>query len=278
MHKDDVLWAFHDCDVLKLVFKRFRTVLLAAFVCMSFSPAAEAQSPHGIPVLLYHHVTEDASDESGLTVAAAEFDKQMQAMRQAGFQTISLQEMLAYMKGSKTKLPAKPIVITFDDGYEDNYIYAFPLLKKAGFTAAIFMVGNNSDRKGHISAQNIRELTRSGVAIEGHSMTHPKLTTLTSRQLRFEVSGGRRTVARFSRSPVDFFAYPCGYYDLPAMDAVEAAGYQGAFTILTGLNRPDRDNIYLLRRIPVFSYSDFDQLLILLNGNQSQTSLLDFYI
>ena len=251
--------------------------MIAAFICLSFTNIAGAQSQNGIPVLLYHHVSEDHSDRSGLTISVAEFDRQIKLMKTAGFQTISLQEFIAYMKGSKVKLPEKPILITFDDGYADNYTNAFPILKKTEFKAAIFMVGINFDRENRLSSQNIREMIGSGLlAVGGHSMTHPDLTALANRQIQFEVAGSKAKIARLSRSPVTFFAYPGGYYNLSAMEAVEDAGYQGAFTVLTGLNNPGRDNIYLLRRIPIFSFTDFDKLLFLLNCNHSKTTLFDY--
>ena len=246
-----------------------RGALLATFVLIYLVPRVWAHSPTGIPVLLYHHVGGDASDHSGLTLSTIEFERQMKLIHMNGYQTISLEMFLAYMKRETVKLPGKPVLITFDDGYADTYGNAFPILKRNGFIATVFMTGINFDRNYRLSVQNVREMTAYGFAVGGHSMTHPNLTKVDKATLHFEIAEGKTKNSKVSGAAVDFFAYPGGFYNLATVEAVEAAGYHGAFTVLTGLNNPDRDHVYLLRRIPVFSYTDFDKLLFALKDNSS---------
>ena len=231
---------------------------------------------NGVPVLLYHHVTGDSGDMPDLTITPAEFQRQMAALKAAGFRTISPDQLLAYMKGDPAPLPDKPVLITFDDGYTDNYTNAFPILKQYDFQATLFMVGINFDRPNRLSSSQIRDMASGTFTNGSHSMTHPDLTALTPTELERQVAGSKQKAEAITHKPVDFFAYPGGFYAPSTVTAVEAAGYKGAFSVLTGLNLAGRDNIYLLRRIPVFRDTDFDRLLALLTANHPKTSLLDF--
>jgi len=254
----------------------YAIIAVTLLVLLHLSNPAAAQYQNGIPVLLYHHISDDSTDMPELTISAAEFERQMRLLQDTGFQTISVDEFLSYMKGEQVKLPEKPVVITFDDGYEDNYTKALPILEKFRFKAALFMVGINFDREKRLSRPRIREMAANGFSIEGHSMTHPDLTTLSDAKLQHEVSECKTLAQQVTHKQVEAFAYPGGFYNLETLQAVESAGYQCAFTVLTGLNRPDRDNLFLLRRIPVFSFTDFDKLVGLLAANQPKTSLLEY--
>ncbi|HWR45747.1 polysaccharide deacetylase family protein [Sporomusa sp.] len=237
---------------------------------------ASADFEAGIPVLLYHHVGNDDGGLPRLTVTADEFERQMLLFHQAGFETISPEQLVAYMKGEEVSLPEKPIMFTFDDGYDDNYSYALPILKKYGFKAVFFVVGTNVDSNRRLSAQQLREIAQSGFSVSGHSMTHRDLTKLTEAELRNEIYGNKRQLEQITHREAVLFSYPYGYYNLPVWEAVEASGYQGAFTVLSGLNKPSRDNIFLLRRIPIFNTTDFDTLFRRLNKNQTKSNLLDY--
>jgi peptidoglycan/xylan/chitin deacetylase (PgdA/CDA1 family) len=258
------------------MFRIYALIAVVVVTLLHLSNPAAAQVENGIPVLLYHHVSDDSSDMPELTISATEFERQMRLLQDTGFQTISLAEFLSYMKGEQVHLPEKPVVITFDDGYADNYTSALPILEKFRFKAALFMVGINFDRDKRLSRQQIREMAANGFSIEGHSMTHPDLTTLSDSNLRQEVSESKKLVEQVTHKRVDGFAYPGGFYNLATLQAVESVGYQCAFTVLTGLNRSDRDNIFLLRRIPVFRSTDFDKLAGILAANQPKTSLLEY--
>jgi peptidoglycan/xylan/chitin deacetylase (PgdA/CDA1 family) len=208
-----------------------------------------------------------------LTTTPAEFDRQMGALKAAGFATITPDDLLAYLRGEAVNLPDKPVAITFDDGYEDNYTSAFPILEKYGYKATVFMVGINFDSKGRLSGRQLGEMTAGGFTVGAHSMTHPDLTALDAARLKAEVAGSRTKAARATGGETRYFAYPGGFYDAGTVEAVRAAGFAGAFTVLTGLNRAGYDDPYLLRRIPVFARTDFARLLALLEANAPKTSL-----
>ncbi|CUH94408.1 hypothetical protein P22_0474 [Propionispora sp. 2/2-37] len=256
-----------------------RSGLIGLFFCLSLLVTggyAAAGYQNGIPVLLYHHISDGPDNLPELGVSVDEFDRQMRALKEAGFQSIPLAVLYAYMRGEQVDLPDSPVVITFDDGYEDNYSAAHPILEHYGFQAVLFMVGENFDRNDRLSAGQAREMVAQTWEMESHTRTHPDLTGLDRKALKQELYDGKRKVEKTVRKEVRFFAYPGGFYNLPVFEAVQAAGYQGAFSVLTGLNRPDRDNVYLLRRIPVFRSTNFDKILELLTRNHPKTSVLDY--
>ncbi len=247
-------------------------VLLTSMV----ANAAAAQHANGIPVLLYHHVSEDNSDLASLTVTPTEFERQMAMLKAAGFQTISPQKFLAYMRQEPVALPDKPILITFDDGYEDNYSEAFPILKRFDFSAVVFMVGVNIDRDQRLSSQQMQEMSANGIAFGGHSMSHRDLTALQGKELYHEIKDVKKKIRQVTVKDVDLFSYPYGFFTLSTWEAAVASGYQAAFSVLPGLNKPGRDNLYLLRRIPIYNTTDFNALFILLDTNQPKTKLLEY--
>jgi peptidoglycan/xylan/chitin deacetylase (PgdA/CDA1 family) len=241
-----------------------------------FAAPAAANPVQGIPVLLYHHVTDQKTDMPELSVSTAEFSRQLLLLRFHGFQTITVAQLGSFMRGERVALPKKPLLITFDDGYEDNYAQAFPILKDSGYLATIFMVGINFDRTNRLASSQVREMTSHGFSVGAHSMSHPDLTQSSVSALRYEVTASKKKAERVLRAEVGFFAYPGGYYNLTVVESVEAAGYEGAFSVLPGLNQPDRDNIYLMRRIPIFRTTNFDRLLDRLDAPLSKPSLLDY--
>lgn len=262
----------------KIVFSYLKTSVMAvtASLLLLLPVSVQAQAAFkGIPVLLYHYVGEEAPDYPYLNVETSEFSRQMKELRERGYQSVSLADLTSYMKGASVKLPAKPVLITFDDGYEDNYTQAFPVLKQEGFRAAIFMVQRNFDRKNRLSVQQIQEMEQAGIEIGSHTRSHPNLTKLAASELEKEVGQSRRGVERLAGRPIDSFAYPGGFYNLEVLEKTAQSGYAGAFTVLPGVNRPDKDNPYLLRRIPVFSYTDFDAILDRLETTED-ASLLDY--
>ena len=167
----------------------------------------------GIPVLLYHYVGAEAPDYPYLNVDTPEFSRQIKELRERGYRSISLADLTAYMRGEPVTLPEKPVLITFDDGYEDNYTQAFPVLKQEGFRAAIFMVQRNFNRKNRLSVQQIQEMEKAGIEIGSHTRSHPPLpiqsgywmctrrpTSATESQ-RIGADGARRPGNRPRRQP-----------------------------------------------------------------------------
>ena len=142
-----------------------------------------ADSENGTKVLVLNYHKIDHTFIS-LAVRPEDFDHQMKYLRDNGYHTISPDELYEALAGSGN-LPENPVMITFDDGYEDNYTNAYPILKKYGFKATIFVVTGFLDKhkKGYLSWDEAREMNKNGINIESHTVNHRSMTDLTDDEL-----------------------------------------------------------------------------------------------
>ena len=154
----------------------------------------------------------------------------------------------------KSELPENPVLITFDDGYLDNYTNAYPILKKYGFKAMIFCITSFMDQgiPGYFTWEQAKEMEQNGISIESHTVTHNSMTELSDEQLRAELAGSKQAIEKNLGKKVTFVAYPTGTYNLHIAQLVREAGYEGAFTIKYG-NVDRASNMYALERIPIFN-------------------------
>lgn len=216
-----------------------------------------------VPILNYHKV--DILNHA-LSVSPQEFEEQMEYLYKNGFHTIAPDQLMAYLKYGK-KLPDKPIMITFDDGYLDNYTNAYPIMKKYDFTATIFIITNLIAQDNRfMNWDQVREMQQNGFVFGSHTANHKSLTSLTRDQVMNELSQSRDEMARQLGKSPKYFAYPTGTYNGEIEEMVRAAGYRAAFTIEYGQVGADSD-LYLLQRIPIFKgQKTFRSFFIRLNG------------
>jgi peptidoglycan/xylan/chitin deacetylase (PgdA/CDA1 family) len=201
-----------------------------------------------IPVLNYHKVD---NQPLALSLSPQEFDEQMSYLAENGYNTISPDQLSAYLKYGRP-LPDKPVLITFDDGYRDNYTNAFPILKKYGFTATIFLVTSlvgHDDR--FLTWDQVREMQKSGFTFGSHTVNHLALTKLTDEQVQSELVESSREIERELGTRPRYFAYPTGAYNRQLAEMVRQAGYRAAFTIRYGQVGLNSDP-FALERIPIF--------------------------
>ena len=215
------------------------------------SPAAT--EPQGIPVLYYHAVDEVPGNE--LYVRPAELDRQLAYLVEQGYHSISLAQLYQFLSNGQP-LPAKPVALTFDDGYQDNYLKAAPILRKYGFTATVFMISGDIDAvPEYLTKNELVELTKDGWQIESHTVNHLYLTSLSKELINKELTKSKADLETATGSDVLFFTYPYGDYDNKVIQAVRDAGYLMAFTTAKGLVYPQTD----LMRIPrVYIYAGMD--------------------
>jgi peptidoglycan/xylan/chitin deacetylase (PgdA/CDA1 family) len=231
-----------------------------------------------VPALLYHHFAPGERDDAAAANAydpvyfcyESAFDEQMNYLAREGYTTISVGEFIACQKGNK-KLPPKPIILTFDDGFASNYTYAYPILKKYGMTATIFMTvdreaGNfkkYATADAPLSDAQLREMSESGIAIESHSMTHRYLSELEADVIRWELRESRASLEKLLHKFVKFLAIPSGAYNATVKRLVRETGYEAAFCMLKGSNNLGSDP-YALRRLVIardFTLDDFRRIL-----------------
>ncbi len=163
------------------------------------------------------------------------FDAQMNLLAGQGYHSITLLEMYAYLQKGEP-LPTTPVVITFDDGYIDNYQFAFPILKKYGFIGTFFILSGPIDNgnPNYMTWDMVKELSNSGMDIELHSRDHVDLRNRSFQYLVFQIVGGRQTIEAHTGQPIHFMAYPSGKYDAAVLRFLPSADFWGAVTTQNG--------------------------------------------
>jgi len=202
---------------------------------------------HGTPILMYHAFADVGEVPSRYVLPQRCFAWQMALLKRLGYQVISLEEYLVCLHESRLP-PERALVITIDDGYLDNYLLAYPVLRRYGFTATIFLVTggdrNNWDEDGPLAgrpamtASQARELQRAGISFGAHTRTHPRLPEISTEQAWEEISGAKADLEKELGVPVQTFAYPHGKENEAIQTQVEQAGYLGACGVGRGLNTP----------------------------------------
>ncbi len=221
-------------------------VLLAAvagFIFWLFARAAD-----GVPILVYHRVSDTDKNPSTLTVA--DFEAQLKFLVDNGYHVIMPDDLLDAWASGKN-LPSKPIVLTFDDGHEDIYKNVFPLLQKYNMRATVFLVTDHIGMKDYLSWDFVRALQAGGfIDFESHTMSYKILTTLKGDKLWNEIYGSKQALEWALKKPAKFIAYPEGKYSVDAEDTSKEVGFRAAFIEDYGLATND-SNSYVLTRIPV---------------------------
>lgn len=203
---------------------------------------------YGVPVLNYHQVNDKY--HSALTLDVAQFKKQMEYLHNEGYHTISLDDLYAYMTEGK-ELPDKPIVLTFDDGYIDNYEDVLPILESYDMQATIFMISDAVNTKRFMSINELKTMDAHKFIVEGHTNHHSILTRIDPSKLDNEIKGGKDTLQAFMGKPIDYLAYPGGFNNAEIQRITSESGYKMAFTVTPGTVKPGQ-NLYALPRLAIF--------------------------
>lgn len=199
---------------------------------LAISTTTSTTEKFKFPILVYHIVRPSYPSDSSAVRALAHtpevFDEQMQYLGTAGYHVVSFSALENYFRDN-TPLPAHPIIISFDDGWSDQFIYAFPILEKYHYTATFFVFTNPIGTKGFITWDELRIMQKAGMTIGSHSRSHPYLTkVIGSTALWNEISGSKQTLEQRLGIPIHEFAYPFGQYNPAILAAVEQAGYRSA--------------------------------------------------
>lgn len=210
-----------------------------------------------VPILMYHHLADlprDATElEQTWTVAPKNFDAQMKLVAERGFRTITMAQLVAHLR-DRQPLPGKPIIISFDDGWEEQYTVAFPILKQYGLSGTFFVYTNPLDRKQFLAWKQIEEMVAAGMDFQAHSLTHPHLRTLAPEVAYREIAESKNILEKRLGKPVVAFSYPFGEYDDAVIQMVKRAGFASAVTLAAGYKQR-LDELFTLHRIRV-SYND----------------------
>ena len=223
---------------------------------------------------MYHYVRIVANPGKdplgyGLSVNPDYFEQQIKYLNDQGYQSITPDDLYQAMLG-KLALPEKPVLLTFDDGYEDFYTTAFPILKKYNFKATNFVITgyiSESDNR-YLTWDQIKELDQSGlVTIASHTVRHKNVAT--GSEAWPEIHDSKIVLEKFLSHPVTAFAYPGGSFNQTAIKLVQQAGYELAFTTHFGIwhNLGDR---LTTTRVRAGNNLTMDQFIERLSGKFTQ--------
>lgn len=219
-----------------------------------------------IRVLLYHRILSDTSNKDAANIGVSEvsFRKQIEWLDQWGYTAITFTDYSLFLEGI-LDLPKKPVIITFDDTYKDMYEYGFPILKKYGMKAVIFVVVDKSittsvwdEGIGEVFAllgqPEILEMNAAGFEVGSHTITHPRLTVMSLETAREELEQSRISLEILLNAPVKSFAYPFGLVNNQVKELVKESGYSFACASYSG---PPifTDDLFEIRRIKVSNTS-----------------------
>ena len=214
-----------------------------------------------IPVLMYHRIATVENDRNSLPIE--KFAWQLEYLQKNNFNTISLKMLYDfYTKG--IKLPKNPIVLTFDDGYKDNFISALPLLKKYNMTAVVFPIANwigkpnkwenfGKELTTTMNWQELKSWQENGQEIASHTVEHPFLNNCSRQELLAELSNSKKILQEKLQTSMDFLCYPYGKFDADTVAIAKQSGYKAAFAIFENINL-GKVNIFALPRIPIPSH------------------------
>lgn len=214
-------------------------------------PITDANS-NLVPIVLYHHIRPitPSMDKlaKALSVTPEVFDAQLTYFAQHGFSPITLFELTRALE-KKGSLPKKPLILTFDDGYEDAYTHAYPLLQKHHFNGSLFIFTQGIGASDYLTWKQVEEMQQSGVfEIGSHTLSHADLPKISRQHMIQEISKSKKIIEAKLGAVVDFFCYPYGHYTKEILDEVSRAGYRGAVTTLYGIDHP-KSSVFELTRV-----------------------------
>lgn len=261
-------------------------ILILSFTGIGAVKEALVDGDDIIPILMYHHVVEEGKDVNKITITTNRFEEDMKYLKGKGYTTISFEELIDHKEGNR-ELPKKPIIITFDDGYDDNYKNAYPILKKDNMQATIFVIGsrigisnyNNDTRYSYFSWEQAKEMYESGIIeIQPHSynLHHYKEGIKHGQGVLSKIKEGEKDyydrlledtnkVVGLIKDNVGcdsyVYAYPYGKYEDVAENVLKDLNFKVTLTTQSQYSDTSK-GLYKLKRINVPSHKLLNELLI----------------
>lgn len=237
--------------------------------------------PGGLPILMYHSIAEDKVEGVHpyylTTTTPQVFEQHLQFFSKNDYRVLPLGDTVRRLQQGE-ELPAKALVITFDDGFADFYTHAYPVLNRYGFPASVFLptayigtTSRNFKDKACLTWNQVRELHRDGVEFGSHSVNHPDLRALSPDELRFELSQSKDSIEHEIGCAIRSFCYP---YAFPEQDTglktrlrsmLQECGYKYCLTTVLGV-AGSKDDTFFLKRLPASSRDDLAFLNAKING------------
>jgi peptidoglycan/xylan/chitin deacetylase (PgdA/CDA1 family) len=211
------------------------------------TPSASSDGRPGntaVPILMYHVIAAPppGAPFPGLYVPPAEFAEQMRALKSAGWHAVTLDQVAANWRTGASLGAGKPIVLTFDNGYQSQFTQALPVLQRLGWVGdENIQLSGLPPSQGGLGEGEVRGLIAAGWELDTQGLSHADLITLGAEQLHREVAVTRGVLQRRYHVAVNWFCYPSGHYDSTVIAAVRGAGYVGSTTVVPGWASPSDD-------------------------------------
>jgi len=202
-----------------------------------------------IPILMYHSVEYVEEEPNNiLRVPKEKFIEQMKFLKDNGYTTLSMAELYAFFKDN-LPVPKKSVVLTFDDGYEDNYKNALPVIKEFGLKATVFVVtdwvGTNNS---YMTIPQLKEMDANGFEVQCHTLAHKELDKLTYEQQLKDLKESKEFMERNLNKKVTTICYPIGKFNKNTIKAAEEAGYLMGIKMVGGWANKN-DGMYTINRV-----------------------------
>lgn len=219
-----------------------------------------------MPVIMYHRVIKDESEKGvhGTYVTVEQFEEQMKYLKKKGYETVTFKDLLNNRYKQRFDKDKKWIMLTFDDGYKDNYENAFPILKKYQFKGIIYVLdgieynkwdvdnpGNPEKRFTLMNQDELLEMQNYGIEFGGHTSTHPRLAELSTEQVKSEIINSKSNIEKIIGKELLSFAYPYGSLNEEVKRIPQEAGYKFAVATDSG-SIVFSDDLFEIRRIGIF--------------------------
>ncbi|MGP4844794.1 polysaccharide deacetylase family protein [Marinobacter sp. 1Y8] len=244
-------------------------LVIAAYLSWRYAWWLPAQDYLAPRILMYHMISDapKGAKFKGLRVSPAQFERQLQHLSQQGWHFVTMQELTD--QTANGTLQQKTVALTFDDGYQDNFTNALPLLQKYNTKATLYLVLDRHDRdwstykKAHhnsgelarelkLTDEQVHDMLACGlIELGGHTFTHANLLAADGTSRQHEIADSRRALEAQFETPVTSFAYPFGLYGEKDVVAAQAAGYQNAVTTIEGIEDQFLQRPFELRRVKV---------------------------
>jgi peptidoglycan/xylan/chitin deacetylase (PgdA/CDA1 family) len=212
-------------------------------------------------ILCYHRINPWYKNDA-LTVKPEEFKKQINYLISKKFEFVHLEQYISF----PNSVQKRKIVITFDDGFEDNFLFAYEILKNLSIPFIIFLTVNfigtenllprykNKKKDRFLTWNEIIEMSKNGVEIGSHSLTHPALTELKKEDMEKEIINSKKIIEDRISKEVKFFSYPYGVYNKEVIEVVKKAGYEGA---LVNRKKIMKITQYTIPRVGIYGHNNF---------------------
>ena len=214
-----------------------------------------------VPILMFHYIRDpgklpiDDSTGRSLSVSSNQLNEFLEEISNEQIKMISLKTIV------REKIKRRSIVLTFDDGYKDFFTQAWPILKKYQAKATVFVITARINQPGYLSAQEIQELSRSGIEIASHTQSHPNLKNTSEANLKLQLEKSKSDLESLIGQPVYSLAYPSGQFNEQVVQAVADANYLAAVTTQEGIADLEQAEFLALPRIRMRTKTDLNKTL-----------------